>query len=70
MITKTKREIKYKQFTIIIEFDGAGTGNKCFTWVVNRADGSNLDISEFEHETENDAIEEAKQCIDDWYENE
>lgn len=36
----------------------------------NRADGSNLDISEFEHETENEAIEEAKQCIDDWYENE
>ena len=44
--------------------------NKCFTWVVNRADGSNLDISEFEHETEQEAIEEAQQCINDWYENE
>jgi hypothetical protein len=64
METNQKHTEKYKSFIIIIEHDGAKTGNDCFTWVVNRADGSNIDISEFEHETQQGAITEAKQEID------
>lgn len=57
----------YRIFTITIEHDGAGTGNNAYTWVVDRADGSNYDISEFEYETEDEALESAKECIDGFY---
>lgn len=67
MGTKTVTEVFYRQFTIKIKHDPVAKGEKSFTWIINRVDGSNLDISEFELQSEQEAVEDAKTYIDDWY---
>jgi len=58
----------YKELRITIEEDGAGTGNKYFSWVIDYPEpAGNLDISDQEFSTMELALQDAKEYIDQWY---
>lgn len=64
-----EKTIQYRSLIISIEAPDAKVSNESeFHWKVKRQDGSVEEESDFGCETEEEAIHDAKEFIDSWYE--